>query len=50
MKRTLVQRVQEHKSTVRNADTSKNEIADHNWTKDHQFNRNEKKIIDQEKG
>ena len=36
-KRTLVQRVQEHKRTVRNADTSKNEIADHSWTKDHQF-------------
>ena len=48
-KRTLVQHVQEHKSAVRNADTSKNEIADHSWTKDHQFNWNEKKIIDQEK-
>ena len=22
----------------------------HSWTKDHQFNRNEKEIIDQEKG
>ena len=49
-KRTLVQRVQEHKRAVQNADTSKNEIADHSWTKDHQFNWNEKKIIDQEKG
>ena len=49
-KRTLVQRVQEHKRVVRNADTSKNETADHSWTKDHQFNYNEKKIIDQEKG
>ena len=49
-KRTLVQRVQEHKRAVRNADTSMNEIADHSWTKDHQFNWNEKKIIDQEKG
>ena len=48
-KRTLVQRVQEHKRAVRNADISKNEIADHSWTKDHQFNWNEKKIIDQEK-
>ena len=36
-KRTLVQRVQEHKRAVRNADTSKNEIADHSWTEDHQF-------------
>ena len=48
-KRTLLQRVQEHKRAVRNADTEKNEIADHSWTKDHQFNWNEKKIIDQEK-
>ena len=36
-KRILVQCVQEHKRAVRNADTSKNEIADHSWTKDHQF-------------
>ena len=49
-KRTLVQRIQEHKRAVRNAGTSKNEIADHSSTKDHQFNWNENKIIDQEKG
>ena len=45
-KRRFKQRAQEHIRAVRNADTEKNEIAHHCWTKDHRFNFDEKKIID----
>ena len=36
-KRQFKQRLQEHRRTVRNGDTNKNEIADHSWTNDHEF-------------
>ncbi|XP_057298092.1 uncharacterized protein LOC130629018 [Hydractinia symbiolongicarpus] len=47
-KRKFKQRVQEHMRAVRNRDVKKNEIADHSWSRSHQFNWDEKKIIDRE--
>ncbi|XP_057291948.1 uncharacterized protein LOC130614539 [Hydractinia symbiolongicarpus] len=47
-KRKFKQRVQEHMRAVRNGDVKKNEIADHSWSRSHQFNWDEKKIIDRE--
>ncbi|XP_057298389.1 uncharacterized protein LOC130629264 [Hydractinia symbiolongicarpus] len=47
-KRKFKQRVQEHMCAVRNGDVKKNEIADHSWSRSHQFNWDEKKIIDRE--
>ncbi|XP_057302713.1 uncharacterized protein LOC130636882 [Hydractinia symbiolongicarpus] len=46
-KRMFKQRVQEHKRAVRNADTDKNEIADHSWNNDHIIDWDNKKIIDE---
>ena len=48
-KRKFDCRVQEHKKAVQNGDISKNEIADHSWTKNHNFNWDGKKILDREK-
>ena len=49
-KRKFKQRVQEHKRAVKNGDVNKNEIADHSWSNDHEFDWNGKKIIDRERG
>ena len=49
-KRKFDCRVQEHKKAVQNGDISKNEIANHSWTKNHNFNWDGKKILDREKG
>ena len=36
----------EHKRSVRNCDCDKNEIAKHCWEADHNFNWDQKKVID----
>ena len=45
-KRSLKSRSDEHKRSVRNCDCDKNEIAKHCWEADHNFNWDQKKVID----
>ena len=47
-KRSLKSRSDEHKRSVRNCDCGKNEIAKHCWKADHNFNWDQKKVIDRE--
>ena len=47
-KRSLKSRSDEHKRSVRNCDCDKNEIAKHCWEADHNFNWDQKKVIDTE--
>ena len=47
-KRSLKWRSDEHKRSVRNCDCDKNEIAQHCWEADHNFNWDQKKVIDKE--
>ena len=47
-KRSLKSRSDEHKRSVRNCDCDKNEIAEHCWEADHNFNWDQKKVIDRE--
>ena len=47
-KRSLKSRSDEHKRSVRNCNCDKNEIAKHCWEADHNFNWNQKKVIDRE--
>ena len=47
-KRSLKSRSDKHKRSVRNCDCNKNEIAKHGWEADHNFRRNQKKIVDKE--
>ena len=45
-KRSLKSCSHEHKRSVRNCDCDKNEIAKHCWEEDHNFNWDQKKVID----
>ena len=47
-KLSLKSRSDEHKRSVRNCDCDKNEIAKHCWEADHNFNWDQKKVIDRE--
>ena len=47
-KRSLKSRSDEHKRYVRNCDCGKNEIAKQCWEADHNFNWDQKKVIDRE--
>ena len=47
-KRSLKSRSDEHKRSARNCDCDKNEIAKHCWEADHNFNRDQKKVIDRD--
>ena len=47
-KRSLKSRSDKHKRSVRNCDCDKNEIAKHCWEADHNFNWDQKKVIDRE--
>ena len=47
-KRSLKSRSDEHKRSVRNCDCDKNEIAKHCWEADHNFNWDQKKVVDRE--
>ena len=47
-KRSLKSRSDEHKRSVRNCDCDKNGIAKHCWEADHNFNWDQKKVIDRE--
>ena len=47
-KRSLKWRSDEYKRSVRNCDCDKNEIAKHCWEADHNFNWDQKKVIDRE--
>ena len=47
-KRSLKSRSDEHKRSARNCDCDKNEIAKHCWGADHNFNWDQKKVIDRE--
>ena len=47
-KRSLKSRSDEHKRSLRNCDCDKNEIAKHCWEADHNFNWDQKKVIDRE--
>ena len=47
-KRSLKSHSDEHKRSVRNCDCDKNEIAEHCWEADHNFNWDQKKVIDME--
>ena len=47
-KRSLKSRSNEHKRSVRNCDCDKNEIAKHCWEADHNFNWDQKKVVDRE--
>ena len=46
--KTLKSRSDEHKRSVRNCDCDKNEISKHCWEADHNFNWDQKKVIDRE--
>ena len=46
---SLKSRSDEHKRSVRNCDCDKNEIAKHCWEVDHNFNWDQKKVIDRER-
>ena len=45
-KRSLKSRSDEHKRSVRNFDSDRNEIAKHCWEADHNFNFDQKRVID----
>ena len=47
-KRLLKLHSEEHKRSVRNFDCDKNEIVKHCWEADHNFNWDQKKVIDKE--
>ena len=47
-KRSLKSRSDEHKRSARNCDCDKNEIAKHCWEADHNFNWDQKEVIDRE--
>ena len=47
-KQSLKSRSDEHKRSVRNCDCDKNEIAKHCWEAGHNFNSDQKKVIDRE--
>ena len=47
-KRSLKSRSDEHKRSARNCDCDKNEIAKHCWEADHNFNCDQKKVIDRD--
>ena len=47
-KRSLKSRSDEHKRSARNCDCDKNEIAKYCWEADHNFNWDQKKVIDRE--
>ena len=47
-KRSLKSRSDEHKRSIRNCDCDKNEIAKHCWEADHNFNWDQKKVVDRE--
>ena len=47
-KRSLKSRSDEHERSFRNCDFVKNEIAKHCWEADHNFNWDQKKVIDRE--
>ena len=47
-KPSLKSRSDEHKTSARNCDCDKNEIDKHCWEADHNFNWNQKKVIDRE--
>ena len=47
-KRSLKSRSDEHKKSVRNCDCDKNEIAKHCWEADHNFNWDQKEVVDRE--
>ena len=47
-KRSLKSRSYEHKRSVRNCDTDKNEIAKHCWEVDHNVSWEQKKVVDRE--
>ena len=47
-KRSLKSRSDEHKRSVRSCDCDKNEIAKHCWEADHNFNWDQKKVIEGE--
>ena len=47
-KRSLKLRSDKHKRSVRNCDCDKNEIAKHRWESDHNFNWDQKKVVDRE--
>ena len=41
-------RSDEHKSSVENCDCDKTEIVKHSWEEDHNFNWDQKKVVDTE--
>ena len=47
-KRSWKLRSNEHERSVRNCDCDKNKIAKHCWEADHNFNWDQKKIVDRE--
>ena len=47
-KRSLKSRSNQHKRSFRNCDCDKNKIAKHCWGADHNFNWDQKKVIDSE--
>ena len=47
-KRSLKLRSDEHKRPVRNCDCDKNKIAKHCWEADHNFNWDQKKVVERE--
>ena len=49
-KGSLKSRSDEHKRSVRNCNCDKNEIAKHCWEADHNFNWDQKKVIDGKAG
>ena len=48
-KRSLKSRSDEQKRSVRSCDCDKNKIAKHCWEADHNFNWDQKKVIDRER-
>ena len=49
-KRSLKSPSDEHKRSVRNCNCDKNEIAKHSWEADHNFNWDQKKVIERKAG
>ena len=47
-KQSLKSRSDEHKRSVRNCDSDKNEIVKHCWEADHNFSWDQKKVVDRE--
>ena len=46
-KQSLKSHSDEHKRSIRNCDCDKNEIAKHCWEADHNFNWDQKKVIEE---